>query len=660
MPTPDAPRPRAARPMIPAARTPAALAARSLIALAILPSASALAFQPVQSAPPAATVQPALDPLAEPGTYRVAELRLQFANPDPALPSVEELFRIPVNLGVTDQGYVAPRPGLVIVTTDVESLNQEGGVTLGWSAIEAVGAALVRTLTERGFGGLTVSPSARDIGGEFQDLRQGRQDLTLFLGTARVEEVRSERAGPDGQPSINDDTSLSLRIRASSPLQAGDLLRRDLLEDQLFRLNRHPGRRVDAVLRAASTVEPGRVALDYKVAEAKPWVIFSQVSNTGTATTEEFRERFGFVHNQLTGDDDVLAIDYITSGFASTHAVAGSYERPFFFDALRARFYGGYTFFSASDVGLPGSDFSGESWQLGAELVYNAFQFRDLFIDAFIGGRYENIRISNSLIASNGQVEYGVVEGGLRLERTTLFNATRASISLSGYNTNASESDVAELGRPLADQDFTVLRWNAEHSQFIEPLLGPNAPKTLAHEVVGSIRGQAALGSRLTPTFQQTVGGFFTVRGYDEAETVGDTTVVGSVEYRFHLPRALPFLPLGGSGAEGPRGQVLSAAQGLFGQNFRFAPTQDYGYTDWDLILRAFLDWGVVLNSEPLPFETDQTLVGTGIGVEFQFRRNVTVRLDWGFVLSELRDSTGGLLADVGDNRLHFLASIAF
>jgi hemolysin activation/secretion protein len=54
--------------------------------------------------------------------------------------------------------------------------------------------------------------------------------------------------------------------------------------------------------------------------------------------------------------------------------------------------------------------------------------------------------------------------------------------------------------------------------------------------------------------------------------------------------------------------------------------------------------------------ESDHTLISAGVGMEFQFKRNVRVRLDWGWAL---RDLEGGLY-DAGHNRLYVQASLSF
>ena len=63
-----------------------------------------------------------------------------------------------------------------------------------------------------------------------------------------------------------------------------------------------------------------------------------------------------------------------------------------------------------------------------------------------------------------------------------------------------------------------------------------------------------------------------------------------------------------------------------------------YGVPDWDLILKGFVDAGRAIISDPFFFESDHTLVGAGIGAEFLYKRNLSLRLDWGFALDSLEN----------------------
>jgi hemolysin activation/secretion protein len=150
------------------------------------------------------------------------------------------------------------------------------------------------------------------------------------------------------------------------------------------------------------------------------------------------------------------------------------------------------------------------------------------------------------------------------------------------------------------------------------------------------------MGHRLVPQFQQVAGGFTTVRGYKQSAVVGDDLALGSVEYRFHLPRLFspdpspPELP--GMGA------------------FRLRPTHLWDVPDWDLIFRVFSDAAYVHASDPVDSEDDETLVSAGGGVEFSLFRNLTLRADVGHTLGNL--SAQGNQA--GETRAHVAATILY
>ena len=147
--------------------------------------------------------------------------------------------------------------------------------------------------------------------------------------------------------------------------------------------------------------------------------------------------------------------------------------------------------------------------------------------------------------------------------------------------------------------------------------------------------GQYAFDNRLVPQYQRAVGGLYTVRGYKNAATAGDSVFLGSLEYRLHLPRLCAprepqELPLLGS--------------------FRLFPQQPGGRADWDLVARLFTDVGRVVNSDKKRFEQDETLVSVGGGFELQLRRNIQARWDVGVALKDGEQFD----VDSGDVQFHF------
>lgn len=595
-------------------------------------------------------------------TYPVSRIVLQYTRARSDYPNLSSINNLPIHLGLTeDNVYVEFREGLELVKLSLGDIeDSEEGIQISLSGLNVICETIVNYFNQQeGLIGIIVAPGSDNIdwlsGKDLRPADDGNDDLNLYVTVGVVSEMRTLASGTRIPLDNRINHYKDSRILERSPTRINDLLNKSELYSYVSRLNRHPGRRVDLALSAASnsTDMPGAVTLDYLVNENRPWMFYGQISNTGTKQTDNWRERFGFVHNQFTGHDDILTIDYITAGFNQAHAIAGSYEAPWFKqDRLHLRMFGNWSKYTASDVGQANETFGGESWSAGGEFVYNIFQKRELFVDVFAGARYQRISVNNKTVSVHGKEDFLLPRVGVSLERMISKSSTQASIdyewSMPGVS-GAGDSGVVKLGRLNTDKDWSVLHWNASHSLFLEPLLHPKAwadpstyeSSTLAHEIYIAVRGQYAFDNRLIPQAEDVVGGMHTVRGYPESVAAGDSTVIGNLEYRFHLPRIFK-----------PR----SADTGLLGQKFRWAPQQVYGMPDWDLMLRAFLDYGHTSNSDIQSYESNHTLVGSGVGFELMLRRNFNLSVDWGFALQGLAEED----VHTNSNRLHIAATIIF
>jgi hemolysin activation/secretion protein len=623
--------------------------------------------------------------------YAVSRFVIEWRTPGEGQPSADELLDASVTLGVLPQGYVSSRAlsgagqpltdamgrplarsGVPTETFRLRDLGAGAGSQFHASAIGEVCRSIAAELNRRGFISVFARPAEDQISPETgDDLRQGATgDLRLVVWTGRVSEVRTVASGErlskaieaGATPAVNTPDRVHERIRVQSPVAVNDLVRRDLIDDHLARLNRHPGRRVEAAV--APGAAPDEVALDYLVAENKPWTAYAELSNTGTKQTSEWRERFGFVHNQLTRRDDILRLDYVTAGFDRSHAVTVDYSFPILSDRVRARGFGAWSQYDASDVGFAGETFSGENAMAGADVVATAWQRRDFFLDLVAGFKWQSIDVENSLLAQEGSDSFLTPHAGVAAERASDDSMLHAAATVSW---NIDELDAAEkdsLGRPGVDQSFTVLRMQAGHSFYLEPLLndlgwfgGPDGKgfTSLAHELSLSGRGQFSFGNRLIPTEEEVAGGFFSVRGYPESLAAGDNVFIGSLEYRFHLPNALS------PGRPGAMGDTAMPA--WVGRDFRWTPQHEFGRADWDLVLKGFFDIASVNQSEKLAGELPDTLIGAGVGVDLLFRRNVSARLDWGMALKDAGpEQLGSSEREVssGSSRLHFLLTVSY
>ncbi len=573
------------------------------------------------------------------------------------LPLDEMLASAEASLTQTDAGYVAWRPDIEPTTFRPADMSGDRAQTFTAGAIQLVLEGMLKYLTDREFMAVQVVPAEGQLDiNRGLDLREdGRTELDLLIITGLVTQIRTLAAGDRIPLEDREDNIRHAFIRASSPFQAHeegdeprrDILKKDQLDDFLFRLSRHPGRRVDASL--APATETYGISLDYLVSENKEILFYSQISNTGTEQTDPWRYRFGLFHNQLTGNDDLFNLEYITAGFQESHAVSTSYDAKVLdSEYWRWRAYGLWSQFTASEVGFADERFTGDSWQVGAEMAWNFYQDRQLFLDLVGGARYENIEVDNQIVGIRGEEDFFLPYAGLRLQRYTEESRTDVSATVEWNVASVTDVDrrqMNRLGRLFPDDDWTVLRWDAAQSFYLEPLFSGSGadspqPPSLAHEVALRFRGQYAFDNRLIPQEEQVAGGLYSVRGYPESVVVGDTVLIGSFEYRFHVSHAFGFEP---------------NPSEFLGRPFRWRPQHAYGPADWDLILRGFFDIGRTISSEAFSFEKSQTLMGTGFGIELQYRSNLSLRVDWGFALEDVPGQV-----ESGSSEIHFAATIVY
>lgn len=660
----------------------------------------ALAVAAVAGIVPAAVGQVLRPPdeLPEP-VYRVGALELRYASPHPDQPALDALVPVEVELARGERGYSAPREG---EPTERLEVGAPGGsvVELEASGLARVLAALVARLNALGLYGVDVRPDSSDIDVTTEaDLRPAdRTALAVVVFTGRITRVRTIAIGDRVRSDWKIDNSLHERIRLESPLQpAGeglegttDLLDRRRLEDYLHRLNRYSGRMVEAALSPGEA--PGEVVLDYRIYEAKPWYVYGQGTNTGTKRTNPWQTRLGFTHTQLSNHDDTLSLEWMNAGGEDVNGVSARYQAPFFgarrpewmdrrkgdpdwiawlprekipwwgVDRLRWGVdFGWFRSLAGRDStfqGLPNDLVRTEQFDVGGRFAYEFFQHRDFFVDVITGLGVNDLSVDNDTSGNVGKAVLVLPRVALHAERINQLSTLILDTGVQGQVNSIADGDLDTLGRANTDERYVTLDFDFGWSAFLEPLLRPDdwrdpsneLAATLAHELSLGLRGQYGFDYRLIPQASQTLGGFFSVRGYDQSVAVGDTVVVGSFEYRFHLPRALPIsrrplrLPLIG--------------------DFRIAPQQVYGRPDWDLMLRAFVDAGRAVRNDSQQSGTgagefDQTLIGAGIGAELVFRSNLRARLDYAFAL---KDTNGQLSnpAKVGDSALHVLVSLLY
>ena len=627
--------------------------------------------------------------------FAVGKFNLEYREDHPDHPKLSQIFPHEVALFLTPSGYVSPSAGdnnqRVVITGLAQKVEQFHA-----SALASISRSLLKKLQKLGLLGIYVLPDARDIDPRTEDDLRAPHEFTLRyqVSTGRIQEVRTIAIGDriDGDWVV--DHKYHSDIRTESPLQperyaakgTSDLLQKDVLEDYLYRLNRHPGRYVEAAL--ASSNEGDGVALDYRVTEPRPWTPYLQVANTGTQRTNKWQSRLGVIHRELTNRNDILNLEFINAGFDNLNGIYGSYEAPWFskkrprwmktsgfepswlawadrdsvpwwgMDRLRWRISGG---FSRVEIGL-GNILDGENttaitedWNLGGQLIYQVYQHHNWFVDVFAGYQHRQVDFDNRSLNNREDLALSIGSFGAKVERVNEYSSLFGRMNFEVGSTDGNSEEASGLGRFDADADWYALKWNFGVSHYLEPLLNrkawedptTTASSTLAHELALSFRGQYAFDNRLIPQVSQVVGGLYSVRGFEQGVAVGDSVYITSAEYRFHLPRAL---------------SVKRVPMQLpFVGPFRATPQQVYGRPDWDLVIRTFVDLGYTdREGDREVAEFDQLLVSAGVGLEADFMGKARVRVDWARGIKETHsNSVGSNPIDKG-GEFHFLFSIMY
>lgn len=586
-------------------------------------------------------------------SYPVSSFEISYALDHPKQLDPRDLLDLEVGLTAVGDTYTAPRPVDRTVRMRLSSLPASAHFTA--TAIQHIDRYIVSTLNRAGYNGVVVTvPDIDERTG--RDLRGGgRTSLRLRVWIGRVARLTTladgARFGSESLAERTDNTAHEW-IRERSPVQPGGihgLLDIRALEDYAARLSRQPGRRVDVELSAGP--RPGTSDVNLRIAERRPWTAYAQYANTGTSATTKNRERFGLVDDQLLGRDDVLRLDYTTGDFREVHTASASYDSPFSLDApgLRYLLRGIYSTFDASEVGFVGGRFLGSQILSEGNVRWNALQDGAFFLDLNAGTRYHWMQVENRQLGSRkDSASFWIPTVGVSGERHTRTSNLDLAVNVDYGISNNSQDQLETMGNPRVDNRFTLVRWDAGYSFYLEPLVDryawedPGTPEssTLAHEVAMSVRGQWAVNARLVPQEQAIAGGLFTVRGYKQAAAAGDSAVIGSAEYRFHLPRALAPDP------EPPQLPIIG--------RFRVRRESVFGNPDWDLILRLFTDAARVVPTRPNDTEQSETLFSWGAGVEMQLLQHLSLRFDGGNVLETVGSSRRG------DIRGHVLATVVY
>lgn len=412
--------------------------------------------------------------------------------------------------------------------------------------------------------------------------------------------------------------SENLHLEEGAPIDTTQLLK------DVNWLNTNPGRQISPSLKPGSGLGLSDVVL--QIDEGRPYRVFAGIENTGPRFTGSERFFVGGNWYNAFGVDHRLSYQYTSDvelQFLRAHSA--SYEIPLPWRHTLTVF-GGYAD-AESDFPTGGIVQEGSSWQTSVRYNMPLPKIRTYGHDLSLGfdfKRFNNDLEFGGLTVFATDVDVAQFSAQYRGSLPDRFGATTASVAgyfspgdlLGDNNDNVSFG----LARAGAEADYMYGRANLERHTKL--------PWNCAWRV--RAQGQLADGN-LQSSEQLGLGGYSTIRGYDERESNGDAGFIVSNE--IHFP---PFSP----------GKLL-----------------DPEASDRAVIL-AFYDYGQVEPHDIPPTVAGQDahviMESVGVGFRYSVSKNVSVRFDYGWQLRDSGVLTGLAGPRPNSSRGHISATVSF
>jgi hemolysin activation/secretion protein len=381
----------------------------------------------------------------------------------------------------------------------------------------------------------------------------------------------------------------NVRLRPDGPINSIQLT------EDLNWLNGNPFRQVDVAFKPGNAL--GLTDVDLQVVDRVPFRPYVGYENSGTRFTGEDRLLGGFNWGNAFGLDHQLNYQYSTDvNFDLVKAHSASYLAPLPW-RHNLLFYGSYVEGKA-DFSSIGSTESAKarSWQVSGRYsvpLPNLGKYRH---EAAVGFDFK--RSNNDLLA-----------GGTNILQTSDTDIAQIAGSYSGLMPDhwGETSFGVELYYSPggitdnnSDADFSALRTNAPANYFYGRLNIERITR-LPYNFSWVLRAWGQLSSdRLLPSEELALGGYNTIRGYDERVVIGDNGWIINNELRS------PPMPLG----------LL-------------------GFQD-QLQILGFFDYGGLRLIDPIPADglnVNNTLYSTGVGLRYTVSHHVSFRFDYGIPL---------------------------
>ena len=547
--------------------------------------------------------------------YPVSKISFRYGQVHPSLPDLGHLKKAVISIGNEEK----------IALSDLMR-GASGVLQLDDQDLYDLAEISIHLLKDYGFEGVLAFPNPTMIDPvSGQDRRMsGDSSLEILVWCSILDEVVVEGKG------LLPKERERLEQRIAGFVEEEELLGEPVMNglvEYLSDMTNHSSRNSRVVLSAGT--EPGKVRAVVQTRRNKRANFSISTSNSGSESTGEWLFNFAARTDQLTGRDDQVVVNYTISNTGERHSLVGSYYIPLVRPEFTTLGVGmGYSSYDASTFALTNVDFEGDNLFLDLSLrgKPNLFLNDNLSPGIEFGLRMENVTAFNSLFGNSADATMVTPRVSFSLDSKGTYRRGVSRASLFGNMSSIDEEDREALGGYDATDRYARLQFSHTETfllgKWMEDTFSRSPNEYFSNQVL-SIRAKvdfALSGKRHLPHHQFIAGGTGSVRGYPESLVAGDSGQALSLEY------SVPF----------------------------YYFVDSYSKADLPWSLGAFIDWARVGVNDPLFFESDQTLLGIGVGVEFLLPRGLYARFDLAKPLRELK--VGGNTIDgtrSSDYRVH-------
>lgn len=430
------------------------------------------------------------------------------------------------------------------------------------------------------------------------------ETVQVLILVARLGEVKAEGA----KYFSNEKILCQFRLKPGDPIYA------ETVNEDLQFVNLNPYRRTTLVYEPGKEIGETDILLTTK--DRFPLRIYGGYENTGNPLTGTPRLMGGINFGNLFGLDQEINYLFVTeTNPQNWYAHIGSYVIPFpWRDQLRL--YGSYTFSKPSAGGVD-AKLKGKGWQVNGRYS-TFFTYSDIDFTAYLG--YEFKRTNNFLtfgvlpqfneFIDISQFVLGI-DGSVTYERGSTLFGVKFFLS-PGNMTAYNKTSLFRAQREGAKSNYVYGVAN------IDQLLSLPYNFTFAMNSLFQ-----ASSTKLLPSEGFVLGGYYTVRGYDEYDSLSDHGIL-------------------------LKNEIRSPAISL--------PT--FRKKQHELQFLTFWDFGVSISDDQQVIDNHASILSSvGPGLRYQFDNKLLVRIDWGVQLSHVNN----LQTDSGrKTRLHSGVQLSF